>query len=213
MATHRVEAFSVSHAAILNGTTGAEETDGDIFGVRSASLAADIGNFDNTGDDAVLSSWFWFNFATVTVESGFIPTDMVALITGTPVVDYLDSDDYTAGTAATAGAETTAALAATTHVFDQELWTEQSINSAPRPMLIRMPSKDSAGHVRLLDFVLYRVQFSPINFTGPAYKAGLTVNYSGRAVMSEVNEKGTNLGTLSDGRQIKSVGRLINRPG
>lgn len=233
MSTHRVEAFSVSHAALLNGTTGAEQADGDIFGVRSASLAADIGNFDNTGDDAVLSSWFWFNFATVTVEAGYIPFDLISLMTNTPIKDYADLAAYTAGTtltpipaAVTTGttAEIAASLAAyntavaarennAAHIFEQELWSDQSMNVAPMPMLVRMPSKDSKGRIRLLDFVLYRVQFSPINFTGPSYKAGLTINYAGRAVMSDVDETGTNLGTLPDGRAIRSVGRLISRPG
>lgn len=237
MSTHRVEAFSVSHAALLDGTTGAEAVDGDIFGVRSASLAADIGNFDNTGDDAVLSSWFWFNFATITVESGFIPFDLLSLLTGTPTKDYVDLAAYTAGTdvgpkpvrssfptgttgdtsyataLATYTTAYTAAQASPGHIFEQELWPEQSMNTAPMPVLVRMPSKDSKGRIRLLDFVLYRVQFSPINFTGPSYKTGLTVNYSGRAVMSDVDETGNSLGTLPDGRAIRSVGRLINKPG
>lgn len=213
MSTHKVEAFSLSHASLLNGITGAEEVLGDVYGVRSATLAADIGNADNNGDDAILSSWYWFNFATVTIEGGYIPFDMVSLMTGTPVYDYADAAAYAAGTPATTPTAVTAAEAGAGHIFEQELWTLQSMNTAPFPMLVRMPSKDSAGRIRLLDFVLYRVQFSPINFTGPSYKTGLTVNYSGKAVMSDVDEKGESLGNLPDGRAISSVGRMISRPG
>lgn len=82
-ARRTVEGFSVTHAAILDGTTAATET--DIYGVRTASIAPDLGNFDNTGDDGVLSSWNWFNFATLTVESGFIGLDLMAKLSGTVV--------------------------------------------------------------------------------------------------------------------------------
>jgi hypothetical protein len=217
MSTHTVEAFSVSHAAILDGTTGAEAVNGDIFGVRSAALAADIGSFDNTGDDAVISSWYWFNFATLTITGGFIPFSMIELLTGIPVRDYATSSAYAAKTpldrsSATYQADLTAAVGNPQHVFEQELWTDQSMITAPKPVLIRMPSRDSAGVIRLLDFVLYRVQFSPINFTGPSYKAGLEVSYTGRAVMTDRDEKGMSLGTTTDGRAIRSVGRMISRP-
>lgn len=82
-ARRTVEGFSVTHAAILDGTTAANET--DIYGVRTASIAPDLGNFDNTGDDGVLSSWNWFNFATLTVASGFIGLDLLAKLSGTVV--------------------------------------------------------------------------------------------------------------------------------
>jgi hypothetical protein len=82
-ARRTVEGFSVTHAAILDGKTSATET--DIYGVRTASIAPDLGNFDNTGDDGVLSTWNWFNFATLTVESGFIGFDLAAQMSGTTV--------------------------------------------------------------------------------------------------------------------------------
>lgn len=82
-ARRTVEGFSVSHAAILDGTTAATET--DIYGVRTASIAPDVGSFDNTGDDGVLSTWNWFNFATLTVESGYIGFDLLAKLSGTVV--------------------------------------------------------------------------------------------------------------------------------
>lgn len=184
MTSKIVEGFSLSHAAILDGTTGAEAVDGTIYGVRSGTIAADTGNYDNTGDDVVLSSWFWFNFATVTVQAGYVPFATIALLAGTPVISSGASpNDY----------------------YSLPLWDIDSLNQPPRPMLIRVPAKDKDGLIRTLDFVLYRVQFGPFNFDGPSYKSGLLLNYTGRAVMSDKDETGAAL-------TRRSVGRLINRP-
>lgn len=284
-----VNGFSVSHAAILNGTTGAEETNGDIYGVRSASLAADLGTFDNTGDDAVLDSWYWLNFATLTVEGGYIPFDLLALLTGdsittsgsatkavvefTPAATGSDAFDYASAAAisftindgtgattvtldadytnlagvvaavdadlgsgyvvtadstkvkieaATAGEKTFAiggtnasAITGSTGYINTSgtagsvasipLWSETSVNVSPKPVLIRVPARDHLGTTKYLDIVLYKVSFSPISFQGPQYKSGLTINYSGRALMSTVDETGTTLAT-------RAVGRLLNKP-
>jgi hypothetical protein len=202
------EGFSLSHAAILDGTTGAEEA--DFYGVRTASLAPDTGSFDNTGDDSVLSSWFWFNFATVTVESGFISWDVMELLSGTPT-----------RTVAQTGDETPIALPEGNR-YEMPLWDIDSANQAARPMVIRMPSKDADGNVRTMDIVLYKVIFSPISFTGPAYKDGLTASWTGRAVLSNRDETGALLtpgnptatpAVPANPNGIKrAVGRLINRP-
>lgn len=186
MTSKVVEGFSLTHAAILDGTTGADHVDGDIYGVRTGTIAADTGNYDNTGDDLVLSSWFWFNFATVTVQAGYVPFETIAMLAGATVTTSgTDPNDY----------------------FSMPLWEETSLNQPPRPMLIRVPAKDKDGIIRTLDFVLYRVQFGPFNFDGPAYKSGLLLNYTGRAVMSDKDEKGV---ALAGGK--KAIGRLINRP-
>jgi hypothetical protein len=177
------EGFSISHAAILNGSTGVEEEFGDIYGVRSGTIAADTGNYDNTGDDYVLSSWFWLNFATVTVEAGYLPFKTIALLSGASL------------TSSGAGAGTT---------YEMGLWEEDSVNQPTRPMLIRVPSKDSDGAIRVMDFLLYKVIFGPINFTGPSYKSGLLLNYTGRAVISDKNEKGVTLAK-------RAIGRIVNR--
>lgn len=184
MTSKTVEAFSLSHAAILDGTTGAEEVDGDIYGVRSGTIAVDTGNYDNTGDDAVLSSWFWFNFATVTVQAGYLPFDTIALLSGATITSSgTGVNDY----------------------YSLPLYEETSLNQPPRPMLIRVPAKDKDGIIRTLDFVLYRVQFGPMSFDGPSYKSGLLLNYSGRAVMSDKDETGAAL-------VKRQIGRIINRP-
>ncbi len=184
MSSTTVEGFSLTHAAILNGTTGAEEAAGDIYGVRTGTIAVDTGNYDNTGDDAVLSSWFWFNFATVTIQAGYIPFDTIALLSGATVA--------TTGTGAT-------------DEHSIALWDEFSLNQPSRPMLVRVPAKDKDGLIRTLDFVLYKVQFGPFSLDGPAYKSGLLLNYTGRAVMSDKDETGTAL-------TRRAIGRIINRP-
>lgn len=184
MAGQNFEGFSISHAAILDGSTGLEEEFGDIYGVRSGTVAADTGNYDNTGDDYVLSSWFWLNFATVTVEGGYLPFQTISLMSGAT----LTSSGSAPGT-----------------TYELGLWEEDSVNQPARPMLIRCPSKDSDGAIRVMDFILYKVIFGPINFTGPAYKSGLLLNYTGRAVISDKDEKGNTLAK-------RGIGRIVNRP-
>lgn len=182
MATTIVEGFSLSHCAILDGSTQAELA--DIYGVREASLDVDTDSYDNTGDDTILSTWSWFNFATLTVQAGYVPFGVVALLSG---------------------ATLTSSGAAPGDYYNLPLWNEGSLNTPARPVLIRVPSKDSAGLSRTLDIVLYKVQFDPISFDGPSYKDGLVINYSGKALMSAKDEVG---GNLSE----KAIGRLISRP-
>src|SRR5512140_1886571 len=152
-----IEGFSLSHAAILDGTTGAETQ--DLYGIREGTLEVDTDNYDNTGDNAVLSSWQWFNFATVTVQSGYLPFDLYALLSGVTLT--------TSGSGAT-------------QTVSAPLWNEASLNQPTRPMKLRVPSKDTAGTSRNFDIVLFKVQFAPISFEGPSYKEGMLVNYSGK---------------------------------
>ena len=80
------------------------------------------------------------------------------------------------------------------------------MNQPTQPMAIRVPAKDASGNIRTLDFVLYRVQFQPFNFTGPSYKTGLSCSIAGRALFSTVNEIGNASGTTQ-------IGRLVAWPG
>lgn len=182
-----VEGFSVTNALILDGVTDAysipNQTFADIYGVSNASIAPDVGNFENTGDDTVLSVWNFFNFATLTVESGYIPFDTISVMTG---------DSYTSSGSAP------------NDWFMSDLWTEASMNVAPKPVLIRTLSRDADGNPRTLDFLYYKVQFAPISFNGPQYHQGLRVNWSGRVLMSSADETGTALSK-------RKVGRLISR--
>jgi hypothetical protein len=185
-----IEGFSISHAAVLDGATSATDiaptVGNDVYGVRSGALAPDTGQFDNEGDDAVLSSWYWLNFATIDVTSGYISFTLIAAMTGRQI------------TSSGAGA---------TQRFVIDLWHEDDMNVAAKPMLLRVPSKDNLGNPRRLDVVLNKVQFGPLTFSGPSYKAGMETTYSGRALASYQDELGAAYG---DGK--KRIGRLISGP-
>jgi hypothetical protein len=191
--TPTFEGFSLSHAAVLDtsgaitGTgTGAESQ--TLYGVRNGTLATDSGNFENTGDDFVLSEWFWFNFANLTIESGFMTFNTLAQVTGTAI--------SSSGTSPT-------------DYYALPLWTWNSLNQITRPVALRVPARDTSGAIRTTDFILYRVQFQPFNFTGPSYKNGLTVSLAGRALMSVYDEQGNSLPSTYP----RSLGRIINKPG
>jgi hypothetical protein len=184
--TQIFEGFSVSHACILNGTTGAELA--QLYACRNGSVTPDTGTFENTGDDVVLSNWFWINFANVTIEEGFIPFQLVATITGVSV---------------------SSSGAAPNDYYSLPLWTLASMNQIARPMVVRCPAKDSSGLVYTLDFVLYKCQFMPLSFTGPSYKTGLSVSISARAIVTSTNEVGNPLPSAYP----SSIGRLIAAPG
>jgi hypothetical protein len=72
-------------------------------------------------------------------------------------------------------------------------------------MRIVVNSKDSDGIPRLIDFILFKVQLAPFSLTGPAYKAGLLISYTGRALLSGKDEKGV---TLPE----EAIGRLVSGP-
>lgn len=190
MAHPTVEGFSLSHAAILDGTTGLEETFGDLYGIRSGSLELDQDSYDNTGDDAILSTWFWANRVNVTVQSGYVPFQTIALLSGSHIAS--------SGTG-------------TSETFSLPLWEERQMNTSPRPMLIRVPSKDKDGVIRTLDFILFKVQFQPFSFDGPSYKEGLLLNYSGTALFSDKDEKGDTVLDSVTGEPTKAIGRLLSR--
>jgi hypothetical protein len=92
-------------------------------------------------------------------------------------------------------------------IYEIPLWTEDSFNVPPKPMLATMPSKDHLGNVRLFVIGLYRVQFAPFTFDGPKYKEGLKINYGGRATMSAWDETGAAFAGSK-----KRVGTLVSRP-
>jgi hypothetical protein len=291
-----VEAFSIQHPQICDGTStfltslaSAAAVGLDIYGVSDASLAADTGNFENPGDDKTLSRWNWINFATVTVQGGYLSFPLYSSLSGqgfatttiaaATEVQSLASSGASAGTfrlsyrgeqtapltfsatnsviqtaleglstigvgnvTVTGGpANTTAvvitfsgtlassavdlvvvdktsltggATAAVTRTttgspaslnFGIDLWHQDSMNVAPKPMILSLPSKDSNGLVRRLIIGLYKVQFGPIGFDGPANKDGLKVNYDGTALMSATDEVGV---AFADGKS--RIGRLLS---
>lgn len=191
MANPTLEGFSLSHAAILDGSTGLEEEFGDIYGIRSGSMELDQDSYDNTGDDTILSTWYWANKVNLTIQGGYIPFKTLALISGSVITSSGTGTDET---------------------FSLPLWEENTMNSQPRPMLIRVPSKDRDGATRVLDFILFKVQFQPFSFDGPSYKEGLLLNYNGSALFSDTDEKGDAVLDSRTGQPTKAVGRLLSRP-
>jgi hypothetical protein len=111
-----LEAFSISHAQILDGTLSfvdaLAELDVanslDIYGVNEGNLNADVGNYDNNGDDDTLSRWYWLNFAEVSVQAGFLSFPLLSKLTGSTLtqaaiagaseVQSLSSSGASAGT-------------------------------------------------------------------------------------------------------------------
>lgn len=187
---NQVEAFSLTHAQILDGTTSFDNAlslgeDYDIYGVDQSSLEPDTGQFDNNGDDTTLSRWQWLNFATVNIRAGYISFALMATITGVP---------------------TASSGAGSSQILRRDLWHEDDFNVPHKPLMIRMPSKDADGAVKILDIGLYKVSFAPITFDGPQYKDGLKVNYSATALFSSKDETGA---AFSDGK--KRVGTLVSR--
>lgn len=185
-----IEAFSLSHAEVLDGTksfldayAAAASQDWDMYGVNEASLEPDTDSFDNVGDDVVQSSWPWFNFAEVSVQAGYMSFPLIGKLTGQTV------------SSGTQGAKA---------VLGLDLWHEDAINVSPKPMLIKMPAKDHLGVAGNFVIGLYRVSFNPIMFEGPVYKEGLKINYGGKATYSSVDEKGV---AFADGK--RKVGRLL----
>lgn len=187
------EGFSLSHAQVLTGAEtfiaaafAAYNEDFDIYGVNSGNLTPDTDSFENNGDDATLSRWEWLNFAELEVQAGYISLPVYETITGR-------------------AATTTASTIVGNTAYGMDIWHENDFNVASKPMILKMPSKDSAGAVRQLVIGLYKVAFGPITFEGPEYKEGLKVNYTGTALMSTLDEAGV---AFSDGK--KRVGRLLS---
>jgi hypothetical protein len=186
-----IEAFSVSHAQILaagqdflTALATAALAKEDIYGVNEASLEPDMDSYDNEGDDVILSTWDWLNKADLTVQAGYVSFPLIAELTGQTI------------SSGTIGGKV---------IMGLDLWHEDSMSPAPKPVIIKMPSKDKAGN--RADFVigLYKVSFKPIQFDGPAYKDGLKINYDGTALFSDTDEKGQ---PFADGK--KRVGRLLS---
>jgi len=189
--TPTVSGFSVTHAAILDGTDGTEEEFGDIYGVRSGSIELDSDSYDNTGDDTVMESWFWGNKANLTIQGGYVPFQTLALISGSTL---------------------TSSGAVDSETFYLPLWEERQMNTVPRPVKIRIASKDMTGKPRSLDFILFKVQFQPFTFDGIQYKEGLTLNYNGSALFSSVDHKGAAVVDSVTSLPTRRIGTVVSAP-
>jgi hypothetical protein len=182
-----VEGYSVTGAMILNGSTSfatATSAFGDLYGVRTASVALNTSRYDNTGNNVILSSWNNADNATITVEAGYITFETLALLSGESI---------------------TSSGSGPNDIYKIDPWTEDSINQSARPMLIRMQAKNRTKQLRDMYFGFYSVEFSPIKFTGPQYRNGLAVSYEGIAGFSEYDETGVLL-------PKKSVMTIVSGP-
>ena len=193
MGANTYEAFSITHAQLMDRQTAFDAVVSnaaadplDIYGVSQGSLNPAMGEAQNEGDDVELSYWSWLNHCEVQVDSGYLSFPLLSSITGRPI---------------------SSPGAAPNQLFGMDLYHESGVNLAPWPILIRMPSKDTSGLVRTLDFGLYRVTWQPITVTGPQYKQGVKCNMRGRATYSPVDELGN---PFPDGK--KRIGRMISRP-
>ena len=168
---NNVTAFSLSHAAILDGTTAAELA--DLFGVNEGSLELETDTYERTGDDKILSTNRWITKGTLSLKSNYIPMDLMAKIYGTPVVSG-------------AGGLT------------MQLWTEKSMNIAPRPVVVEAPGETEDGVPTKMKFVLYKVKFGQITFDQfLSYKEGLAISLEGDALLSEKDELGATFADLA----------------
>lgn len=161
---NNVTAFSLSHAAILDGETAAELA--DLYGVNEGSLELESDSYERTGDDKILSTTRWITKGTLSLKSNYLPLDMIAALYGTPVVSGADG-------------------------ISMQLWTEKAMNIKPRPVLVQAPGEDADGNPMTMKFVLYKVKFGQITFDQfLSYKEGLAVSFDGDALLSDVDELG-----------------------
>jgi hypothetical protein len=173
-----IEAFSITHAQVMDGATA--------FRALTTSAASD--DLDIYGVDqgnVELGYWSWINHATINVRAGYMSFPLLSTLTGAPI--------SSSGSGASI-------------LYDIDLWSETGVNLPPKPLLLRMPSKDKDGAVRTFDIGLYKVTFQPVTFDGPQYKEGLKVSYRGRATYSANDETGT---PFPDGK--KRIARLVSR--
>lgn len=187
-----VEGFSVTHAQLLDGATAfvdalsLDQDAYDVYGVDQASLSPSVDTYTNTGDDDTLSDWSWLNYADLTIRAGYVPFELIGTLTGQTV------------SSSGAGASIE---------YGVDLWHEDDVDVSPTPALIRCLSRDKDGNVRRLDIGLYRVQWQPVTFDGPAYKDGLKLNLQGRCLRSAVDEEGSAFGDSK-----RRIGKLISAP-
>lgn len=180
------ESFSVSHCQIVPDTSAyfeavASATTNDFYGVRAGSLEIDTGQYDNTGDDSILSSWEWFNKGTLTITQGYINMELLVTLAGETI--------SSSGSGASLQ-------------YTVPLWSDKQINVGAKPVIIACPAKDTDGTLRKLIIGLYKVIFGPMKIEGPSYKEGLAVSWTGTAVRSTVDEKGAALGTPAVGKLL-----------
>lgn len=169
-----LEGFSISHVAIIDPYDPTPEMrDGDLYGVRSASIEANVDSVDEFSNDVAIGMWNSVSTLDISVTSGYVSLDFLARLNG--------SSPPTGG------------LVPETVEQRHEYLPVRSLNHQFVSMLFRVPAKDKNGYPMYLDFVLYRVKLAPVSFGEMSYKEGLEVSYSGKAFLSRVDETGQDL--------------------
>lgn len=183
MPNPNISSFSLSHVGILDGSTSAEVA--DLYGVNEGTLELESDSYDRTGDNAILSTNRWITKGTLTVGSNYIPLDMLATLYGTPV---------------------TSSAALNKSTYSVALWTEKSMNIAPRPVVVQAPGEDQDGKPHTIKIVLYKVKFGNFSFSQfMSYKEGLAVSFTGDALLADKDELGAKF--LDD--QGKRIGKIV----
>jgi len=207
-----VEAFSITHAAIL--VPGDDAELGTLYGVRSAQLTPNWIQALTRQDDWVQSVWNAPGSVQVQIQEGFIPFDTMDALGFGPLAvsgvsgglldqagqNLLDQAGFSlldqSGIATQpAGAQGAGGVIAAIPLHRQHV-------TGQFPMLLRASGKDIGGTQRTIQLVLYKAQFSPIVFDGPAYKNGLTATFNATLVLSSTDEAGTTLPSPAYGRLL-----------
>jgi hypothetical protein len=196
--TEIFEGFSFTHASLLGGTgslygagnygaglygTGQAGTESAVlYAARTATIEQAVSEIPSMADDIAIGVWDVLADATLTVEAGFISFDALAAITGLP--------------ASSSGA-------APGDYYALPLWELPAANVTALPVLLRANGRDSLARTREIDLLLYQVQLTWLQITGPAYKNGVGASYAGKIIPSTTDEQGTYLGgRLEFGRVI-----------
>lgn len=166
-----LEGFSITHAAILDGETSADEAaKRDFYGVQSASVSANAESYEEKSNDIVIGTWNDISSIEIEVNSGFMSLS---------IFDRFSIED--------------------TKPLLLDLWNPSAINPVHVPILFRIPSRNQNGVYFNFDIVLFNVKLKPYSIDSLSYKEGLRVSYKGQAFLSDVNEVGEPLGTRSFG--------------
>lgn len=178
------EGFSLARCAVL-GVTGSETGGGQLYAAQSITLTPDVTSSDLTEDDDLTGSWIVLNKAALIVTQGFMSWAVIAQLNGTSVASSGTApNDY----------------------YGLPLWTQYQHNKPSVSMAFRSAARNTVGAPRTLDFLLYKVQLSVLNFTGMVYKQGLGVSYAGTVLYSLTDEAGNALAQ-------QEIGRFLTRPG
>jgi hypothetical protein len=183
------EGFSLSRVAVLSAV-GLENA--QLVGAQSIVITPAITASDMKADDDEYGTWYVMEKADITVTNGFMSWNTIALLGGVAVArSGVSPNDY----------------------YGLPLWSQYQHNKPTVPMAFRMNARDTRSAVRTLDFVLYRVQLSVLDYTGTVYKQGLGVSYKGTVTFSSVDEAGNSLPGPEIGRIVSSPGSLAGTLG